>query len=607
MAHKIHITVLSMILLLFVWPIGEGFPALVTVDTSNNSGDLPSVLRSGLMGSWSDNFIPLTSEITSENKKPFWRLHLGIGWDESLVKPADFDIKFQNWLKNTIDPNIKKYQDAGYQTVISLTQVPKWLSFFPSDECMPSGDGCWKKWQYSPPRNYAEWKKLIQLLVTTQKQDGIKADYIIWDEPNWMFYGTEEQYLEMYKYSVEAIKEIDSSIKVGALGVGCWYCEKYENCPAQITGLADGACPVSDSMIKEQIRYVSANNIPMDFIDWHFPDLGSFKQEVDATRNWLTTYGLATTLPLTIGEWVFSPKNEDEATEKGAANTIYTLKTFIDNGIYRHSATSIYDQPGWKSGDWANVGFFSSDGVIRTKWNAFRVLDKLSGLRLKADTTGDVTALASKDTNNNISIVMANASALQPVTFELKNIASGTYTLRKYIIDGDMTTIHSNPCRYNKKTEAAQSTSECGVNGAIDQAVVKAKDDSANVVFSYLLSAGIPQQYVNNLSACYHNSACNVSSYVQSTCQKNPVQCAKQKSTITEAQNLYSNLFYHGAYTVSGGKAYSISAGIDQINRLKEVSLEGSKEEKQISVTNGAYTEDISMLPYSVVLIEILK
>jgi len=31
-----------------------------------------------------------------------------------------------------VDPAVKKYQNSGYQVVISLSEVPKWLSLYPA-------------------------------------------------------------------------------------------------------------------------------------------------------------------------------------------------------------------------------------------------------------------------------------------------------------------------------------------------------------------------------------------------------------------------------------------------------------------------------------------
>ncbi len=326
------------------------------------------------------------------------------------------------------------------------------------------------------------------------------------------------------------------------------------------------------------------------------------------TRSWLTQSGLNSALPLTIGEWVYSSSNEDESTEKGSANAVYALQVFADNGIYRHTATSTYDQPGWLGGDWAHVGFFSLDGVIKAKWNAFKAVDRLPDRRLNVVLGGSqtlVTAMAFKDAVKT-SVIMANTALSQQISLGINNLASGTYTVRKYLIDGDTSAIHSNPCRYNKTTENSPgSRSVCGVNGDIDQAVANARTEAGNASTSYIVSAGLTQGFADNLLACFNDPACDTTAYIISYCQSNPGQCNGKKPAFLELQQLYNNLFYHGIYRINSGKVYTLSNYIDQINNLKEVSLEGSLQEKQGTVTNGTYTENINMLPYSVILIEL--
>jgi len=178
------------------------------------------------------------------------------------------------------------------------------------------------------------------------------------DEPDSMFYGIEEQYMEMYGHSVEAIKGIDANIKVGGPAVACWSCTKNINCPSQMTGLADGECPAQDhSMIEGLIVYASANNFPRILSTGIFLTRLHLNKISNTTRSWLVSYGLQNTMPLTIGEWAFSSKKRMNQRKKAATYAIYMSKAFLDNGIYRHTGTSIYDQTNWLSGDWANVGF----------------------------------------------------------------------------------------------------------------------------------------------------------------------------------------------------------------------------------------------------------
>ena len=67
-------------------------------------------------------------------------------------------------------------------------------------------------------------------------------------------------------------------------------------------------------------------------------------------------------------------------------------------------------------------------------------------------------------------------------------------------------------------------------------------------------------------------------------------------------------LFYYGKYTDSNGKTIRNSMWIDKINRDLNISLEGSKKTKEITIQNsGIYKEIITMQPNAVVLIEISK
>jgi hypothetical protein len=711
--------IITVILCLIIIPINSGFtadnpgPVIVDIDISQNLGEIPDAFRPGLMGVWSDKFNPLKTEVENLNKKPYWRLHFARYPDaDSTTKPLNFEGDLKMWLNTVINPQLKLYQDAGYQLIITLTQVPKWLSLYPYDEPLPHLNGSdYIKWAYSPPNDYEEWGNFIRLLVQTQRDDGINADYIIGDEPDWTFYGTEEQYLEMYMHGANAIKDVDQNINVGGPGTGYWAATKYINCPAEATGLADGDCPPQDhTMIEALIEYVVEHNVPLDFIDWHFPDIYTLKEKVDNTRVLLKEKGLPETLPLSIGEWVFSSQDEDESTERASSYAVHMLKAFMDNGISRHSATSIYDQTLWDSGDWSHVGLFSEHGIIKARWNSFKAVDRLSGQRIMAETSDEdhVVAVSSKD-NEVISVLFAHymtqeeaasqqyEAAIQAgldsfsgqstsfiqtcfegmadrqqtyhdlysvfyvynylmqvlgmdviesfftwfcgsfpdyyrndlissyqivyqisfgelpyeppareVDLNITNINPGTYTLRTYIIDGDMDEIHSNPCRYNKKTEPVQSDAECGVDGAVDQALTSAMESSVTAAIDYLASVGYSMEDLAVLYECEDNPECSSDSMTISYCEQNPIKCGSFKYHLNEVKNIVNNLFYYGSYTASSDETYTIPTYVGEINDRKEVSLEGSKQEKQITVTDGTYTEIMTVLPYSVVLIEIV-
>jgi hypothetical protein len=499
-------------------------------------------------------------------------------------------------------------------------------------------------------------------------------------------------------HGANAIKDVDQNINVGGPGAGYWAATKYSNCPAEATGLEDGECPPQDhTLIEALINNVVENNIPLDFIDWHFPDIYTLKEDVDNTRVLLREKGLPETLPLSIGEWVFSSLDEDESTERASSYAVHMLKAFMDNGISRHTATSIYDQTLWDGGDWSHVGLFSEYGIIKARWNSFKAVDRLSGQRIIADTSDEkhVVAVSSKDNEttsvlfahymtqeeaasqqyeaafqagldsfsgqsvnfiqtcfegiadgqqiynslyyifylynylsqvlvmddiesfftvlcgsfpdyyrndliNSYQIVYQLSSGELPyepspreVELNIINIDPGTYTFRTYIIDGDMDEIHSNPCRYNKKTEPVPSETECGVDGAVDPAITNAFESSVTTGIDYLLSIGYTQEVLEEMYECAENPDCSNDSFI-SFCQENPILCETFQYDFNVARDLVNNLFYYGTYTTANNETFTIPTYVDHINNRKEVSLEGSKQEKQITVADGTYTETLT-------------
>ncbi len=378
----------------------------------------------------------------------------------------------------------------------------------------------------------------------------------------------------------------------------------------------------------------------------------SIEEEVNTTRKWLREAKLPDTIFFTIGEWVFSPVRDIESTEKASSFVIPLLKSFSENGIKWHSATSIHDQSGWKDRSWEHVGFFSSDGVIKPKWNSFKAIDKLIHESNRIHTLVDnefVSTIASKAKDKSkVKVLISNfipeddmakhyiknrmseylngyyGDALQPfkicreegslpkecisllpselipffnclvegkngeclslcpehllkvrqktteelqynkqylkeVSFIFENLPfTGKAILTTYTIDKDQ----ANSCRYNKKTETGLwlSDTECGLRGAVDRAVKQAKKEAKKK--------------------------------------------AKQEVNF---QEVYGDLFYYCKHTTPSGKTITISTCVDKINNLSEVSLEGSKQIKGITINDGSYTETITIQPYSVVLVEISK
>jgi xylan 1,4-beta-xylosidase len=91
----------------------------------------------------------------------------------------------------------------------------------------------------SPPANYREWAGLIRRLaahwVGSYGLDEVRRWYFeVWNEPNLRAFwaGTQEQYFELYRHTVEAIKGVDAGLRVGgpATAANAWLSEFLDFC-----------------------------------------------------------------------------------------------------------------------------------------------------------------------------------------------------------------------------------------------------------------------------------------------------------------------------------------------------------------------------------------
>lgn len=201
------------------------------------------------------------------------------------------------------------------------------------------------------------------------------------------------------------------------------------------------------------------------------------------------------------------------------------------------------------------------------------------------------------------------------LSLEINNLPfSGKAKLIIYTIDKS----HSNSCAYNKKTEEAPTNTACGIEGAIDKAVARAKQEAREKALTeasdYLKEKG----YANEQMASFKNQAivpclgqekalsC-IQKAIDSACQKYPnINCDKLKQDLSDTyskyQEVYSALLYYGKYN-----NLTISTWIDKINNDQNISLESSKQTKEINIKGGAYQETMVLEPYSVKLVEIMK
>ncbi|MGH9176877.1 MAG: GH39 family glycosyl hydrolase, partial [Vicinamibacterales bacterium] len=133
------------------------------------------------------------------------------------------------------------------------------LSFMP--ETLASGHHTVFRYggNVTPPRDYGEWAILIRKLVQHWiERYGIgevgRWYFEVWNEPNLVHFwtGSQQDYFTLYRHTVEAIKGVDPSLRVG------------------------GPATAQSAWIAEFVEFCQAHDLPADFITTHYYPTDAF-------------------------------------------------------------------------------------------------------------------------------------------------------------------------------------------------------------------------------------------------------------------------------------------------------------------------------------------
>ena len=116
----------------------------------------------------------------------------------------------------------------------------------------------------TPPRDYKQWSKLIAALVShcveRYGSDEVSEWFFeVWNEPNLIRFwdGTQRDYFKLYRYTADAIKNVDASLKVG------------------------GPATAKNEWIEDFVNFCDRNEVPADFITTHYYPTDGFDNVKD--------------------------------------------------------------------------------------------------------------------------------------------------------------------------------------------------------------------------------------------------------------------------------------------------------------------------------------
>lgn len=141
------------------------------------------------------------------------------------------------------------------------------LSFMPSALASGAKTVFHYRANVTPPKDHAQWATLIRKLVAhwVERYGLIEVRqwfFEVWNEPNLEAFGSgsQDEYFMLYRYTVEAIKSVDSALKVG------------------------GPATAANAWVDDFIAFCTKNQLPADFISTHHYPTDAFGQPGDDTQ-----------------------------------------------------------------------------------------------------------------------------------------------------------------------------------------------------------------------------------------------------------------------------------------------------------------------------------
>jgi xylan 1,4-beta-xylosidase len=240
----------------------------------------------------------------------------------------------------------------------------------------------------TPPTDYKKWATLIRKLAQHWIEGYGVAEvrtwfFEVWNEPNLHAFwtGTQKEYFNLYRHTVQALKEVDDRLRVG------------------------GPATAKNQWIKEFVAFSEKNDLPADFISTHhYPtdvvkgtSLGDEKDVTEAQlaqsprsimRKWAQdVQRLAGGRPVYYTEWNTSSNPRDPRHDEPYA-AAFVIKTVMEasglvDGYSFWTFSDIFAENYFPSVPFhGGFGLLNLHGIAKPTYRAFELLHRLGTQQL---------------------------------------------------------------------------------------------------------------------------------------------------------------------------------------------------------------------------------
>jgi len=286
------------------------------------------------------------------------------------------------------------------------------LSFMPT--ALASGQATLFSYRanVTPPADYREWAELIRRLthhwIDCYGAEEVRRWYFeVWNEPNLLAFwaGTQEDYFKLYRYTVEAIKGVDSRLRVG------------------------GPATAANAWLPEFLAFCDRNGLPADFVSTHhYPNdpLWSAAQDTEAElaggrrgilREWAQNARREVgDRPLLYTEWNASsnpryPRQDEPYAAAFAIKSVLEVSALVQAYSF-WTFTDLFEENYFPSVPFhGGFGLLNLHGIPKPVYRAFELLHRLGDERLPAEgshETVDAWAARLQGTPESLTILLTN-------------------------------------------------------------------------------------------------------------------------------------------------------------------------------------------------------
>lgn len=424
----------------------------ISIDYNQSKGKLNTMFKEcigagraneGLRADWQKQL----AEIKKDCDFKYIRMH-GLLTDDMGVYKLD---------KNGTPQYNYQYIDVLYDYLLSIDMKPfVELSFMPNYLASDDKTIFWWKGNITPPNDYNKWKDLIEHLVThwTERYgaEEVKTWYFeVWNEPNLdgFWAGTQEEYFKLYKYTAEAVKNVNPEYRIG------------------------GPATAGNGWVTETIEFTDENNVPIDYISTHSygvkhgyldefgtsgtilnADEWSVSGDVISVRKKMDSLSKQN-LELHYTEWSssYTPADPIHDSYHQAAYILQKVKQVgtAANSMSYWVFTDIFEEAGPRFRPFhGGFGLMNYQGIKKAGYYAYDFLNELGKIELKNE---DSESYATKDDSGNIQLLLWDFTNTHPgdselnqtyyaqdlpakakgkITLDLENIPAGNYQLSVY-------------------------------------------------------------------------------------------------------------------------------------------------------------------------------